>query len=173
MPKSSGDQTHPCRTPVSVLNQSVISPSTIIAASQFSYTQRISLIYCLIRDPIVRENVPHGRAMNAIESCLKVYKDGKGRQLKLDTFFNQHPKVEDLVCTTTPTPEMPLLLTELFLNTFSHPVKDDMPKYFARNRQEGDPTVIAADRPIPFLKDGTNQTLVPVLWNNLVIPDFQ
>ena len=41
--------------------------------------------------------------MNAIESCLKVYKDCKGLQLKLtDTFLNQHSKAEDLVCTTTP-----------------------------------------------------------------------
>ena len=111
--------------------------------------------------------------MNAIESCLKVYKDGKGWQLKLDTIFNQHPKAEDLVCTTAPTLETPLVLAELFLNTFSHPVQDDMPKYFARNRKEGDTTAIAANRPIPFLKDGTDQNLAPVLWNNLVVPDFQ
>ena len=114
--------------------------------------------------------MPHGRAMNAIKSCLKVYKDSKGRQLKLDTFLNQHPKAEDLVCTTAPTPP---LLAQLFLDAFSHPVQDDMPQYFARNRQEGDTTVIAANRPIPFLKDGTNQTLAPVLWNNLVVLDFQ
>ena len=111
--------------------------------------------------------------MNAIKSCLKVYKDSKGRQLKLDTFFNQHPKAEDLVCATAPTPETPLVLAQLFLDTFSHPLQDDMPQYFARNRQEGDTTVIAANRPIPFLKDGTNQTLAPVLWNNLVVLDFQ
>ena len=111
--------------------------------------------------------------MNAIESCIKVYKDGKGWLLKLNTFFNQHLKAEDLVCTTAPTPETPLVLTELFLNTFSHPVQDDKSKYFARNRQEGDTTVIATNRPIPFLKDGTNQTLALVLWKSLVIPDFQ
>ena len=93
--------------------------------------------------------------------------------MKLDTFFNQHPKAEDLVCTTAPTPETPLVLTELFLDTFSHPVQGDMPKYFARNREGGDTTVIAGNRPIPFLKDGTNQTLAPVLGNNLVVLDFQ
>ena len=93
--------------------------------------------------------------------------------MKLDTFFNHHPKAEDLVCTTAPTSETPLVLRELFLDIFSHPVQDDMPKYFARNRQEGDTTIIAANRPIPFLKDGTNQTLALVLWKNLVVPDFQ
>ena len=41
-PKSSGVHTHPWRTPVSTLNQSVLSPSTMSAASQFSYTQRMS-----------------------------------------------------------------------------------------------------------------------------------
>ena len=110
--------------------------------------------------------------MNAIENCLKVYKGDRGRQLKLNTFSNQHPKAEDLVCTTTPTPETPLVLPELFLNTFSHHVQDDMPKYFSRNRQEGNTTVIAANRSIPFLKDGTNQTRERVLWNNLVVPEF-
>ena len=117
----------------------------------------------LVWDPIVRENVPHGRAMNAIGSCLKVHKDGKGRQLEFNTFYNQHPKAEDLVCTTTPTPESPLVLTVLLLYTFSHPIQDDMSKYFARNRQEGDTTVTAANRPIPFLKDDSKQTLAPVL----------
>ena len=32
--------------------------------------------------------------------------------------------------------------------------------------------VIATTGPTPFLKDGTNQTLALVLWNNLVVPDF-
>ena len=62
---------------------------------------------------------PGGRAMNAIKSCLKVYKEGKGRQLKLDTFFNQHPKAEDLVCTTAPTPETPWF-SQSFFSTPSH-----------------------------------------------------
>ena len=106
------------------------------------------------------------------KAALKSTKMAKGRQVKLNTIFNQHPKAGDLVCTTAPTPETPLVLAEFFLNTFSHPVQDDMPKYFARNRQEGDTTVISANGPIPFLKDGTNQTLAPVLWNNLVVPDF-
>ena len=123
--------------------------------------------YILVWDPIVRENVPHGRAMNAIESCLKVYKGGKGWQFELKTFFNQDLKAEDLVCKTTPTPETPLVLADLPIYTFSHPVQDDMSKYFARNRQEGDTTLIAANGPIPFLKDGTNQILAPVLWTVL------
>ena len=122
---------------------------------------------------MVRENVPQSRARNTIESYLKVYKDGEGRQLELNTFFNQHPKAEYLVFTTTPTPDIPLVLKELLLlHTFSHPVQDYMSKYFARNRQEGDTTVTAANGPNPFLKDGTNQTLAPVLWNNLLLPDF-
>ena len=110
--------------------------------------------------------------MNAIESCLKVYKDGKGQQLELNTFFNQHPKAEDLVCTTMSTPETRLVLVELLLYTFLHPVQDDMSKYFARKRQERDTMVIAAKGLIPFLKDGTNQTPARVLWTNLVFPDF-
>ena len=47
-----------------------------------------------------------------------------------------------------------------------------MAKYFARDRQEGDITVTAANGPIFFLKDGTNQTLALDVWNNLVVPDF-
>ena len=39
------------------------------------------------------------------EGRFKVYKNGKGQQLKLDTFFNQHPRAEDLACTTALTPE--------------------------------------------------------------------
>ena len=134
MPKSSGDQTHPCRTPVSILKQSGISPSTRIAASQLSYMQRISRIYLSGIPGVVRENVLHRRAVNAIENGLKVYKDSKGRQLELNTFFNQHQKAEYLVCTATSIPKTPLVLSELFLYASSHSVQDDMPKYLARNR---------------------------------------
>jgi len=66
----------------------------------FMYT--VNELHILHRDPTVCKNMPHRRAMNAFESCFEIDKAG-----------NQHPKTDDLIYTPSPTPEAPLVLTEL------------------------------------------------------------
>ena len=106
---------YPWRTSISTLNQSVLSPSTMTAASQFSYTQRISCTYFIGIPQSARICHIEGRWMLS-KAALKSTK--LAISIRRQTILSTHP--------------LPLLKPPWFSRSFLQYLLVFFPKWWAQ-----------------------------------------